>query len=78
MHLSNEMLTIIIRLSLIVFLSGIIGFERELSNHLAGLRTHIIVGVGSSLLMLLSLFGFEQYLTIHRLLVMTLVEFLHT
>jgi putative Mg2+ transporter-C (MgtC) family protein len=63
--ITNEIITIIIRLSLIVLLSGIIGFEREFKNHPAGLRTHILVGVGSCLLMLMSLYGFESYLTLH-------------
>ncbi|GHI01538.1 MgtC/SapB family protein [Neobacillus kokaensis] len=63
--LSNEMFIIIVRLSLIVLLSGFIGFERELKNHPAGLRTHILVGVGSCLLMLLSLFGFEDFINSH-------------
>ncbi|AZU63700.1 MgtC/SapB family protein [Neobacillus mesonae] len=62
---NNEMAIIIIRLSLIVLLSGFIGFERELKNHPAGLRTHILVGVGSCLLMLLSLFGFEEFINSH-------------
>lgn len=65
MLLTHEMLTVVIRLSLIVFLSGLIGFEREFKNHPAGLRTHILVGVGSCLLMLLSLFGFESFINEH-------------
>jgi len=65
MEITSEMMTIVVRLTLIVLLSGIIGFERELKNHPAGLRTHILVGVGSCLLMLLSLFGFESYLAIN-------------
>ncbi|MCM3568293.1 MgtC/SapB family protein [Neobacillus mesonae] len=63
--LNSEMFTIIVRLSLIVLLSGFIGFEREVKNHPAGLRTHILVGVGSCLLMLLSLFGFEEFINSH-------------
>lgn len=43
-------------------LSGLIGFERELKNHSAGFRTHILVGVGSCLMMLLSLYGFEEFI----------------
>ncbi|WP_407933966.1 MgtC/SapB family protein [Aquibacillus rhizosphaerae] len=39
-----------------------IGFERELKNHSAGFRTHILVGVGSCLMMLLSLYGFEEFI----------------
>lgn len=56
------MITFILRISLIVLLSGLIGLEREFKNHPAGLRTHILVGVGSCLLMLLSLFGFQDYI----------------
>ncbi len=63
--LNHEMFIIIVRLSLIVLLSGLIGFEREFKNHPAGLRTHILVGVGACLLMLLSLFGFEDFINSH-------------
>ncbi|MBS7427420.1 MgtC/SapB family protein [Virgibacillus pantothenticus] len=52
----------LIRVLVALFLSGLIGFERELKNHSAGFRTHILVGVGSCLMMLLSLFGFEFFL----------------
>jgi putative Mg2+ transporter-C (MgtC) family protein len=51
-----------LRIILAVILCGLIGFEREMKNHSAGFRTHILVGVGSCLMMLLSLFGFDQYL----------------
>jgi len=60
--ITDEMITTTIRLFLIVLLSGLIGIEREIKNHPAGLRTHILVGVGSCLLMLVSLFGFEPYI----------------
>ncbi|MFZ3591764.1 MgtC/SapB family protein [Bacillus sp. DJP31] len=60
--ISDELITFILRLSLIVLLSGLIGLEREFKNHPAGLRTHILVGVGACLLMLLSLFGFQDYI----------------
>lgn len=54
--------TIISRLLVALVLSGIIGFEREWNNHSAGFRTHILVGVGSSLMMLLSLYGFLNFI----------------
>ena len=41
-------------LLLSVFLGGCIGFERELRGQAAGLRTHILVCVGSTLLTLVS------------------------
>nr|WP_321166704.1 MgtC/SapB family protein [Paenibacillus sp. Soil787] len=52
---------ITIRLVLALFLGGLIGFEREVSSHAAGLRTHILVCVGSALVMLLSMYGFSAF-----------------
>ncbi|AXI11056.1 MgtC/SapB family protein [Oceanobacillus sp. 143] len=52
----------IIRLLIALVLSGLIGFERELNNHSAGFRTHILVGVGSCLMMLMSLYGFASFI----------------
>ena len=52
---------IVLRLVLIVFLSSIIGFERELRGRAAGLRTHVLVGLSSCLLMLVSLFAGQAY-----------------
>lgn len=43
---------IIISLTLAFVLGGLIGFERELHGRVAGLRTHMLVCVGSTLLML--------------------------
>jgi putative Mg2+ transporter-C (MgtC) family protein len=45
----------ILRLLLTMLLSGCIGAEREAHERPAGLRTHVLVGVGSCLFMLLSL-----------------------
>jgi putative Mg2+ transporter-C (MgtC) family protein len=42
-------------------LGGLVGFEREWSNHAAGLRTHILVCIGSAAIMLLSIYGFNQF-----------------
>jgi putative Mg2+ transporter-C (MgtC) family protein len=52
---------IIIRLVLSVFLSGLIGLERQLHRRTAGLRTHILVCLGSCLIMLTSLYVFDIY-----------------
>ncbi|AUJ24431.1 MULTISPECIES: MgtC/SapB family protein [Virgibacillus] len=60
--LGDHFYVILTRLLIALCLSGLIGFERELKNHSAGFRTHILVGVGSCLMMLLSLFGFEFFL----------------
>lgn len=62
-NLMGENFTIIVtRLFVALILSGIIGFEREWNNHSAGFRTHILVGVGASLMMLLSFFGFIEFI----------------
>ncbi|MCS7263234.1 MAG: MgtC/SapB family protein [Armatimonadetes bacterium] len=45
----------VIRVLLTMVLSGLIGAEREAHERPAGLRTHVLVGVGACLFMLLSL-----------------------
>ncbi len=52
---------ILIRLSMAVILSGLIGLEREDKNRPAGFRTHILVCVGAAVVMLTSQYLFEQY-----------------
>jgi putative Mg2+ transporter-C (MgtC) family protein len=49
------------KIILTVLLSSFIGFERELRHKVAGLRTHILVGVGSALIVLTSLHIFTMY-----------------
>jgi len=49
------------RLVLAVFLSGVIGWERERMRKPAGFRTHILVGIGSSLTMMVSLFMVDLF-----------------
>lgn len=48
----------IIKLVLIFVLGGIVGLEREVKIKPAGLRTHILVGLASTLLIILSLEAF--------------------
>lgn len=52
---------VIMRLVLSVILSGLIGLERQLHRRTAGLRTHILVSLGSCLIMLTSLYVFDIY-----------------
>jgi putative Mg2+ transporter-C (MgtC) family protein len=47
------------RLVIAAVLSGIIGFEREVAQKAAGLRTHMLVGLGASVFSLLSAEAFE-------------------
>ncbi|WP_136608961.1 MgtC/SapB family protein [Paenibacillus dokdonensis] len=52
---------ILLRLLLSVLLGGLVGLERERSNHAAGLRTHILVCMGSTLIIMLSIYGFSEF-----------------
>lgn len=54
-------LELALRLVLALVLSGAIGLEREARGQVAGLRTHILVGVGSALFTLVSAYGFEPF-----------------
>ena len=45
-------------------LGGAIGLEREYRSKEAGFRTHFLVGLGSGLLMVLSMHGFDDFMGI--------------
>ncbi|HEX9855824.1 MAG TPA: MgtC/SapB family protein [Acidimicrobiia bacterium] len=47
-----------VRLATAALLSGLIGFEREAHHKAAGLRTHMLVGLGASLFTMLSAYAF--------------------
>ena len=51
---------IAIRLAIAAVLGAIIGSERQRHEWAAGLRTHMVVCVGSALIMLVSMFGFQD------------------
>jgi len=53
-------LDVIWRLALALVLSSAIGLEREIGQKAAGLRTYSLVGVGSAVFMLVSIFGFSD------------------
>lgn len=59
-------LELVARLVLAAVLGGVIGFERELRDHPAGLRTHITVAVGSALFVIAGAYGWEDFLTDDR------------
>jgi putative Mg2+ transporter-C (MgtC) family protein len=52
---------VIWRLVLAVALGGVVGFERERHGRAAGLRTHILVCLGSTLIMLTTFHIFEVF-----------------
>lgn len=54
--------TILFRLVLAAVLGGIIGLERERKDWSAGMRTHMMVCLGSALAIIVSSFGFSEAL----------------
>ena len=54
----GNLILCVIALILCVALVGIIGIERERRGRSAGLRTHLLVGVGSTIIMIISIYGF--------------------
>jgi len=56
-----DVLQVIARLILSALLGGLVGMERENKNRPAGFRTHILVCVGSALVMVTSEYIFNQY-----------------
>ncbi|MCV4232634.1 MgtC/SapB family protein [Virgibacillus sp. LDC1] len=57
--------TMLMRLLFAALLGGLIGWERERRNKQAGLKTHLLVAVGSTLIMLTSIYGFDSALINH-------------
>ena len=55
-------LDVLVRLALAGGLGAMIGFERELREREAGLRTHLLVGLGSGLFTIISAYGFHEFL----------------
>ena len=53
----------LLRLALAAALGGAIGVERELRDREAGLRTHLLVALGSALFTIVSAYGFHAFLT---------------
>ena len=49
----------IVRLLLATLLGSVIGFEREYHAKEAGVRTHLLVALGSCLFMIISVYGFD-------------------
>jgi putative Mg2+ transporter-C (MgtC) family protein len=53
----------LLRLALAAALGGAIGVERELREREAGLRTHLLVALGSALFTIVSAYGFHAFLS---------------
>ncbi len=53
---------LLLRLALAAVLGGLIGVERELREREAGLRTHLLVALGSALFTIVGAYGFHAFL----------------
>ncbi len=53
----GNFLLVIISLLLSIVLGGCIGYQREVSGHAAGLRTHVLFSLGCCLLTIISVYG---------------------
>ena len=53
---------VLLRLVLAALFGGVLGLERELREREAGLRTHLLVSVGSALFTIVSAYGFREFL----------------
>ena len=58
---------ILVRIIFSIVLGSVIGLERELTNKSAGLRTQIMVCLGSCLFTILSIYGFSTAVTLYPL-----------
>ena len=59
--------TILLRLGVALVLGAVVGFERELKDHPAGMRTLALVSLGSALFTIVSAYGFLSLLSIPHL-----------
>jgi putative Mg2+ transporter-C (MgtC) family protein len=53
---------VLLRLAVAGGLGAVVGFERELREHEAGIRTHLLVALGSALFTIVSAYGFHDFL----------------
>jgi putative Mg2+ transporter-C (MgtC) family protein len=51
---------LLLRLGAAAILGSLVGLERQRHDHAAGLRTHMLVSVGSALVMIVSAYGFDK------------------
>ncbi len=56
----EQQLDLCLRLFVAAVLSALIGYDRERHDHPAGLRTHMLVGIGAALFTVLSLYAFPN------------------
>jgi putative Mg2+ transporter-C (MgtC) family protein len=53
---------VLLRLCIAAGLGAVVGFEREIRDREAGIRTHLLVSLGSGLFTIISAYGFHEFL----------------
>ena len=66
LNFSLPLTTVALRLVLAIVFSGVVGWERERLRKPAGFRTHILVGIGATLVMMVSLSIVDLYPGLQR------------
>lgn len=59
--INEEFLIMCFRVLVTLLLCGFIGYERDMKKKPAGLRTHILVGIGSCGMILFSIYGLDDF-----------------
>jgi putative Mg2+ transporter-C (MgtC) family protein len=59
--MSDSFSTVLLKIVVAGLLGGLIGLERDIHGRPAGLRTHILVSIGSALFMIVSLHIYDKY-----------------
>ena len=62
----GNLILVMIALVLSMLLCGAVGLEREIRGRSAGLRTHLLVGMGSCVVMIVSIYGFPSQDSVSR------------
>ena len=57
----SPLLDLSLRVLAAAFVGAVIGYEREIRAKGAGMRTHVLVALGSALFMIVSQFGFAWW-----------------
>ena len=57
----NEYLEMTIKILVIIILAGVVGIDRELRHKPAGTKTHMLVGLGSTVFTIMSIWFYKEY-----------------
>ena len=60
-ELWSEVWPVLSQLLIVTVLSGLVGFERERLGRSAGMRTHMLVGIGSCLVMMTGIYMYDTF-----------------